>query len=255
MFPNAMMPQQTMYNMMPGMSSGMMPGMGSGGMNYSYAPQPIWGWPNAGAALTPTHTLYNFVGDMYNGISKYGSPLYRQPMSVSLGFVNNPYGTPFSTNPFDWMQSTPYYYSGFQNPSSLGSTAVPNGYLYGYNNGYNIVGSSGYNSGYNTGYNSGYNPYGSSMLPGLSFPTTNTYTNSYTNPYTTSTGNTQSILNSIMNGYAQITYGTLPAQATNSNFLANPTNESGQPGIYHMVGKYAQFLYGLLFPSEADVTA
>lgn len=76
------------------------------------APQPIYGFPQSGAALMPTHTLYNFGSGMYNLIAKYRSPVYRQPLSVTLGMLNNPYNTPFENNPLDWLLGTQYYTQG-----------------------------------------------------------------------------------------------------------------------------------------------
>ena len=52
-------------------------------------PPAIYDYPNAGSMLTPNHTLYPFISDTYGLISKYRSPVYSQPLSVSLGM--NPY--------------------------------------------------------------------------------------------------------------------------------------------------------------------
>jgi len=51
-------------------------------------PPAIYDYPNAGSMLTPNHTLYPFISDTYGLISKYRSPVYSQPLSVSLGMAN-----------------------------------------------------------------------------------------------------------------------------------------------------------------------
>lgn len=87
--------------------------------------QPIFGFPNAGAALMPTHTLYNFGSGMYNLISKYRSPVYRQPLSITLGMLNNPYQTPFSNTPLDFLGGQQYYTGG--GPTNGSATGAPFG--------------------------------------------------------------------------------------------------------------------------------
>lgn len=74
--------------------------------------QPIYGFPQAGAALMPTHTLYNFGAGMYNLISKYTSAVYRQPLSVTLGMMNGQNQTPFGNDPMAFMSGLPNYVNG-----------------------------------------------------------------------------------------------------------------------------------------------
>lgn len=84
------------------------------GSSQPHTPQPIYGYPNANAALMPNHLLYPMISDHYNLIAKYSSPQYGQLQQG--GNYGNPFTTSYSPNPIDWMvnlmMGSSYYQNG-----------------------------------------------------------------------------------------------------------------------------------------------
>ena len=90
----------------------------------------IYDYPNAGSVLSPNHTLYTFISDTYGLISKYRSPVYQQPLSVTYGQMYNPYNSIASSsyNPLDWTATNSYYTNGINPTYGGGINSMYGGY-------------------------------------------------------------------------------------------------------------------------------
>ncbi|OGI01734.1 MAG: hypothetical protein A2Y25_06625 [Candidatus Melainabacteria bacterium GWF2_37_15] len=231
----------------------------------------VYDYPNAGSVLSPNHTLYTFISDTYGMISKYRSPVYQQPLSVTLGQNYNPYNSISSSsyNPLDWTKTNSYYTNGI-NPMMGMNTG-----MMGMNTGMNMSPTMTMNSGmymnpsmtmnssmgmnstmpYNTVNNNYMSPIGSSLGPtnytgtlgeSLGYQIGSAYRNpTALQTGTVNTGVSTGTVNTGIssNGYNTGVVGSRTALGSGS-VLTQADSADGQTGVADLISKYSQFLFG-----------